>query len=113
MMWENSETEKIFDVGEFAGEAHAAGALFHTDAVQAVGRLDIDLAAGAIDFLSLSGVKLHAPIGVGVLYIRHETPFAPLLLGGRQKRGRCASTENVPGIVEQLRHTAPPGRAGR
>jgi cysteine desulfurase len=73
--------------------------MFHTDAVQAVGKLPIDLKDSAIDMLSLSGHKLHAPKGVGVLYLRRNTRFRPLLRGGHQERGRRAGTENTASIV--------------
>jgi len=99
IMWANNETGTIFPVTELAELAKQAGALFHTDAVQAVGRLSIDLGSTSIDMLSLSGHKLHAPKGIGALYLRRGTPFASLLKGGRQERGRRAGTENIPAIV--------------
>ncbi len=99
LMWANNETGTIFPVAELAALARAAGALFHTDAVQAVGKLVINLQASGIDMLSLSGHKLHAPKGVGALYVRRGVKLTPLLHGGGQERGRRASTENVPGIV--------------
>jgi cysteine desulfurase len=98
-MWANNETGAVFPVVELAEMAHAAGVIFHTDAVQAAGKAEIDLAATKIDMLSLSGHKLHAPKGIGVLYLRRGTPFRPLLRGGHQEKGRRAGTENVPGIV--------------
>ncbi len=98
-MWANNETGTLFPVEEMARLAHDRGVLFHTDAVQAVGKIPIDLKSTKIDFLSLSGHKLHAPKGVGVLYVRRGTRFRPLLRGGHQERGRRAGTENVPGIV--------------
>jgi cysteine desulfurase len=98
-MWANNETGALFPVAELAAMARAAGAVFHTDAVQAVGKVAIDLAGTEIDMLSLSGHKLHAPKGIGVLYVRRGTPFRPLLRGGHQEKGRRAGTENVPGIV--------------
>lgn len=98
-MWANNETGTIFPVEELAALAHASGALFHTDAVQAVGKLPIDMKASAIDMLSLSGHKLHGPKGVGALFVRKGTPFAPLVRGGPQERRRRGGTENVPGIV--------------
>ncbi len=98
-MWANNETGTIFPVEELAAEAHAVGALFHTDAVQAVGKLPIDLKTTEIDMLSLSGHKLHAPKGIGALYVRKGVRLAPLLHGGKQEHGRRAGTENVPGIV--------------
>jgi cysteine desulfurase len=99
VMWANNETGTIFPVEAMAEMAHAAGAQFHTDAVQAVGKLPIDLKATKIDMLSLSGHKLHAPKGVGVLYLRRGARFRPLLRGGHQERGRRAGTENTASIV--------------
>jgi cysteine desulfurase len=99
MMWANNETGTIFPVAELAELAHRAGALFHTDAVQAVGKIPIDLEATKIDMLSLSGHKFHAPKGIGALYLRKGVQFRPLLRGGRQERGRRAGTENVPAII--------------
>ncbi len=99
IMWANNETGTVFPVEELAREAHACGALFHTDAVQAVGKLPIDVQQTEIDMLSLSGHKLHAPKGIGALYVRKGLRLAPMLHGGRQERGRRAGTENVPGIV--------------
>lgn len=99
VMWANNETGTVFPVEFLAKMARSAGALFHTDAVQAVGRLPIDLKTSEIDMLSLSGHKLHGPKGIGALYVRKGTKFKPLLLGGPQERRRRAGTENVPGIV--------------
>ncbi len=79
--------------------ASDAGVMFHTDAVQAVGKIPMDLKTADIDMLSLSGHKLHAPKGVGVLYLKRGTRFRPLLRGGHQERGRRAGTENVAAIV--------------
>jgi cysteine desulfurase len=98
-MWANNETGTIFPVEEMAEMAHAAGAQFHTDAVQAVGKIAIDLKKTKIDMLSLSGHKLHAPKGVGVLYLRRGARYRPLLRGGHQERGRRAGTENTASIV--------------
>lgn len=99
VMWANNETGTIFPVEFLAKMARSAGALFHTDAVQAVGRIPIDLKASEIDMLSLSGHKLHGPKGIGALYVRKGTKFKPLIQGGPQERRRRAGTENVPGIV--------------
>ena len=98
-MWANNETGTLFPVEEMAEMAHSFGAMFHTDAVQAVGKVAIDLKKTKIDLLSLSGHKLHAPKGVGVLYLRRNTRFRPLLRGGHQERGRRAGTENSASIV--------------
>ncbi len=99
IMWANNETGVVFPVEELAEEAKSVGALFHTDAVQAVGRLPIAVRETAIDMLSLSAHKLHGPKGVGALYVRRSAPFRPLILGGNQERGRRGGTENTPGIV--------------
>ncbi len=99
VMWANNETGTIFPVEEMAELADEAGVVFHTDAVQAVGKLPIDLENSAIHMLSISGHKLHAPKGVGVLYLKRGVRFRPLLRGGHQERGRRAGTENVASIV--------------
>ncbi|MGJ4884852.1 MULTISPECIES: cysteine desulfurase NifS [unclassified Bradyrhizobium] len=99
VMWANNETGTLFPVSDLARLAHEAGALFHTDAVQAVGKIAIDLKSAGVDMLSLSGHKLHGPKGIGALYVRKGTPFAPLLRGGPQERRRRGGTENVPGII--------------
>lgn len=99
IMWANNETGTIFPVEEMATLANDAGVMFHTDAVQAVGKVPIDLENSDIHMLSLSGHKLHAPKGVGVLYLKRGTRFRPLLRGGHQERGRRAGTENVSSII--------------
>ncbi|MBS1228926.1 MAG: cysteine desulfurase NifS [Proteobacteria bacterium] len=99
VMWANNETGTLFPVETMAEMAHGVGAMFHSDAVQAVGKVAIDLKQTQIDMLSLSGHKLHAPKGVGVLYVRRNTRFRPLLRGGHQERGRRAGTENSAAIV--------------
>ena len=99
VMWANNESGTLFPVEEMAMLAKSANVMFHTDAVQAVGKLPINLKDSAIDMLSLSGHKLHAPKGVGVLYLRRGTRFRPLLRGGHQERGRRAGTENTASIV--------------
>ena len=98
-MWANNETGTLFPVERMAAMARSVGAMFHTDAVQAVGKVPIDLKSSKIDMLSLSGHKLHAPKGIGVLYLRRNTRFRPLLRGGHQERGRRAGTENSASIV--------------
>jgi cysteine desulfurase len=99
LMWANNETGVIFPIEEAARLTKAKGALFHTDAVQAVGKIPINMADSSVDLLSISGHKLHAPKGVGVLYVRRGTPFRPLLVGGHQERGRRAGTENTASII--------------
>lgn len=99
VMSANNETGTLFPVEQLAAMAHGAGALFHTDAVQAVGKIALDLKPTLIDMLSLSGHKLHGPKGIGALYLRKGTPFNPLVRGGPQERRRRGGTENVPAIV--------------
>ena len=100
LMWANNETGVVFPIAECAALAKEAGAVFHTDATQAAGKLaEVDMSAVPADMLSFSGHKLHAPKGIGVLFIRRGTPVRPFLLGGHQERSRRAGTENVPYIV--------------
>ncbi len=99
LMWANNETGVIFPIEKAAEMARERGILFHTDAVQAVGKIPINLAEMPIDMLSLSGHKLHAPKGIGVLYIRKGTKFSPFLIGGHQERGRRGGTEATPSII--------------
>ncbi|WP_050420677.1 cysteine desulfurase NifS [Bradyrhizobium tropiciagri] len=99
VMWANNETGTIFPVEFLAGLTHEAGALFHTDAVQVVGKMRVDLKDSAIDMLSLSAHKLHGPKGIGALYLRKGTSFRPLIWGGSQERRRRGGTENIPAIV--------------
>ncbi|MEL6221531.1 MAG: cysteine desulfurase NifS [Cyanobacteria bacterium J06627_8] len=98
-MYANNETGVIFPVEQVGAIAKEYGATFHVDAVQAVGKVPINLANSTIDLLTLSGHKLHAPKGIGALYVRRGYKFRPFLLGGHQERGRRAGTENVPGII--------------
>lgn len=100
LMWANNETGVVFPIHECARLAKAAGAVFHTDATQSAGKLaEVDMSLSPIDLLSFSGHKLHAPKGIGVLFVRRGTPVRPFLLGGHQERSRRAGTENVPYIV--------------
>lgn len=99
IMWANNETGVIFPVEEIARLCRERGVVFHTDAVQAVGKIPINLKDSAIDLLSLSGHKLHAPKGVGALYVRKRTRFTPFLIGGHQEGGRRGGTENVASII--------------
>jgi cysteine desulfurase len=99
LMWANNETGVLFPVEKAAEMAKERGILFHTDAVQAVGKIPVDMKKNAVDMLSLSGHKLHAPKGVGVLYVRKGTKFSPFLIGGHQEKGRRGGTENTAGII--------------
>ncbi len=99
LMWANNETGVIFPIEKAAEMARERGILFHTDAVQSVGKIPIDLSKLRIDMLSLSGHKLHAPKGIGVLYLRKGTKFSPYLIGGHQERGRRGGTEATPSII--------------
>jgi cysteine desulfurase len=99
VMLANNETGVIQPVRELADLSHAAGALFHTDAVQAAGKLPLDVAALGCDLLSLSGHKMYAPQGTGVLFVRRNVRMRPLFFGGLHERGRRPGTENVAGIV--------------
>ena len=99
LMWANSETGVLFPIEELAAELNDRGILFHTDAVQAVGKIPMNLKQVGVDMLSLSGHKLHAPKGIGALYVRKGTKFAPFLIGGHQEHGRRGGTENVASIV--------------
>jgi cysteine desulfurase len=99
VMWANNETGVIFPVKEIAEIAYEKGAMMHTDAVQAVGKLPMGLSESNINLLSLSGHKLHAAKGIGALYVKKGTRFAPFIIGGHQESDRRGGTENVPGIV--------------
>jgi cysteine desulfurase len=95
VMWVNNEIGVIQDVPSLAAKAKSHGIIFHTDAVQAFGKLDVDARTTAFDVLSLSGHKIGAPKGIGALYVRRGTPIEPLMFGGAQDRGRRPGTENV------------------
>ena len=99
IMYANNETGVVFPIDKIAELVTGKGVVFHTDAVQAVGKIPLNLSKSNIDLLSISGHKLHAPKGVGALYVRKGTRLSPFMLGGHQEAGRRAGTENVPGIV--------------
>ncbi len=99
IMYANNETGVMFPVEEIAALVSSKGVVFHTDAVQVIGKIPINLSQSKIDLLSLSGHKLHGPKGVGVLYVRKGTRISPFMLGGHQEAGRRAGTENVPAII--------------
>ena len=99
VMYANNETGVVFPIEKIGAIAKAYGAFFHVDAVQAVGKIPLDMKTSTIDTLALSGHKIHAPKGIGALYVRRGTRFRPSLIGGHQERGRRAGTENVPGII--------------
>jgi cysteine desulfurase len=123
VMWANNETGVIFPIEKIAQIAKEKGAAFHTDAVQIIGKVPVKLRDLPIQFLSLSGHKLHAPKGVGVLYVSRRTKFFPLMTGGSQEGGRRAGTQNVASIVglgkaceiaaQQIEHEAVEVRALR
>jgi len=99
IMWANNETGVIFPIEKIVGIVKSKGVLFHTDAVQVIGKIPIDLSKAPVDFLAASGHKLHAPKGIGVSFIRKGLEWPPLIRGGHQENGKRAGTENVPGIV--------------
>jgi cysteine desulfurase len=99
IMYANNETGTIFPIEQIGLRVKERGALFHVDAVQAVGKIPLNMKTSTIDMLTMSGHKIHAPKGIGALYVRRGVRFRPLLIGGHQERGRRAGTENVPGIV--------------
>jgi cysteine desulfurase len=99
VMLANNETGAIQPVRELANAAHAAGALFHTDAIQAAGKLNVNVVELGCDLLSLSGHKMHAPQGTGALFVRRTVRLRPIFFGGLHERGRRPGTENVAGIV--------------
>jgi cysteine desulfurase len=99
IMWANNESGVIFPIDEISQIVKERGIIFHTDAVQAVGKLPIDVRKVNVDMLSLSGHKIYAPKGVGALYLRKGTKFSPFLIGGHQEGGRRGGTENVASII--------------
>jgi cysteine desulfurase len=105
-MWANNETGVVFPIEEISQVLSEKGIVFHTDAVQAAGKVSIDVKKAKVDMLSLSGHKFHAPKGIGALFVRKGTRFSPYLIGGHQESGRRGGTENVASIIGM-------GEAGR
>ena len=99
IMWGNNETGVIFPIEEISRQVNSRGIRFHTDAVQVVGKIPIDVSKTKVDMLSLSGHKFHSPKGIGALYIRKGTKFAPFMIGGHQEKGRRGGTENTASII--------------
>ena len=99
LMWANNETGVLFPVERIAETCRSRGVLYHCDAVQAAGKVEIDMRKASADYLSLTGHKFHAPKGIGVLYVRRKAPFLPFIYGGHQERHRRGGTESVPLIV--------------
>jgi cysteine desulfurase len=99
IMYANNETGVVFPIERIGQIVKEYGATFHVDAVQVAGKIPLNMKTSTIDLLTISGHKLHAPKGIGVLYIRKGFRFRPLLIGGHQERGRRAGTENVPGLI--------------
>ncbi|MGD8725320.1 MAG: cysteine desulfurase NifS [Desulfobacterales bacterium] len=99
LMWGNNETGVIFPIEEISNEVKSRGILFHTDAVQTVGKIPINVGESGVDMLSLSAHKFHGPKGIGVLYIRKGTKFSPYMIGGHQESGRRGGTENTAAII--------------
>ncbi len=99
IMHANNETGVVFPIEQIAEMVTSRGIIFHTDAVQTAGKIPLDMKESSIDLLSISGHKLHAPKGVGALYIRKGTRIKPFIVGGHQEANRRAGTENVPGII--------------
>ncbi|MFQ4141528.1 cysteine desulfurase NifS [Chlorogloeopsis sp. ULAP02] len=99
IMYANNETGVVFPIEQIGMRVKEHGALFHVDAVQAVGKIPMNMKASTVDMLTMSGHKIHAPKGIGALYVRRGVRFRPMLIGGGQERGRRSGTQNVPGIV--------------
>jgi cysteine desulfurase len=99
LMWANNETGVLFPVKEIADFCRSRGVFYHCDAVQAAGKVEIDVRKVQADYLSLTGHKFHAPKGVGALYVRRKAPFSPMIHGGHQERNLRGGTESVPLIV--------------
>ena len=99
IMWGNNETGVIFPIEEISRQVNSRGIRFHSDAVQVVGKIPIDVSKTGVDMLSLSGHKFHSPKGIGALYVRKGTKFSPFMIGGHQEKGRRGGTENTASII--------------
>ena len=99
VMWANNETGVVMPIQEIGELCREKGVLFHTDAVQAMGKVSVDVGQVPVDYLSLSGHKIYAPKGIGALYVRRGAPYESLIVGGGQENGRRAGTQNVPYIA--------------
>ena len=99
IMYANNETGTVFPIEEIGLRVKDKGALFHVDAVQAVGKIPMNMQTSKIDMLTMSGHKIHSPKGIGALYVRRGVRFRPMIIGGGQQRGRRGGTENVPGVI--------------
>ncbi len=99
LMWANNETGVIFPIEEITAKSREKDILFHTDAVQAAGKVTIDVSRVAVDMLSISGHKIHAPKGVAALYVRKGFKLSPYMIGGHQEKGRRGGTENTAAII--------------
>lgn len=99
IMYANNETGVIFPIEEIGAMVKQKGSVLHTDAVQAVGKIPLNLSSSTIDLLTLSGHKLHAPKGIGALFVRKGTACTPFIIGGHQEKNRRGGTENVPAII--------------
>ena len=113
IMWANNETGVIFPIKKIAELVRAQGIPLHVDAVQAAGKIPINVSALPVDLLTISGHKFHAPKGIGALYVRRGIAFPPFMIGGHQERNRRAGTENVAGIVGIGEAADRPGSHGR
>jgi len=98
-MMANNEIGTLQDIGAISALAHRYGALMHTDAVQAFGKVPVDVGELGVDFLTISGHKIYGPKGIGALYVRKGMPYCPFIRGGHQEKGRRAGTENTLGIL--------------
>jgi len=102
LMWANNETGVLFPVDEIAEICRSQGVLYHCDAVQAAGKVPIDVCKLPVDYLSLTGHRFHTPKGIGALYVRRKSPCSPSVCGGHQERNRRGGAESVPPSEGQM-----------